>query len=279
MRATEAVARFGGRADRAALLRHITSNDIAVAIRSGDLVRTARGIYVLPTLPDERAIAAACRGVISHSSAAALHGLELVAPPTAVHVTAARGARPRVPKRARLHRCTLAGSDVDGDLTSLVRTVMDCCVDLPFREALAVADSALHRVGIDELVAAAGRPGPGRVRRMSVIEAADARSANAFESALRGSLLDAGIQLTPQLLVQTHGGVYRVDLGDASRRLAVEADSFTWHGSRDALQRDCRRYDELVRAGWRVLRFSWEHVMFEPEWVVDTVAEVLAHVA
>jgi hypothetical protein len=43
MRAAEVVARFGGRADRATLLRHVTSHDIALAIRSGDLVRTARG--------------------------------------------------------------------------------------------------------------------------------------------------------------------------------------------------------------------------------------------
>jgi hypothetical protein len=39
---------------------------------------------------------------------------------------------------------------------------------------------------------------------------------------------------------------------------------------------DCRRYDELVIAGWLVLRFAWEHVMFEPEWVRHTIQGAIA---
>lgn len=274
--AAEVVARFGGRAERVALLRHVTAHDIARAIDAGDLVRAARGIYILPGLPDAQAVAASCRGVVSHGSAAVLHGLDLVVAPTAVHVTAPRGARPVIPKRIRLHRCALDPHEVDGGRTSLVRTVMDCCVSLPFREALAVADSALRQVDADQLLTAAARPGPGRRRRLKVVAAADPRSANAFESALRGSLLDVNIVLTPQLDVPTPGGTFRVDLADARRRVAVEADSFAWHGGRDALRRDCHRYDELARADWRVLRFSWEHVMFEPDWVTSVVADVLA---
>ncbi len=38
------------------------------------------------------------------------------------------------------------------------------------------------------------------------------------------------------------------------------------------MERDCRRYDELVRLGWRVLRFAWEHVMLEPDWVIGVLA-------
>lgn len=67
----------------------------------------------------------------------------------------------------------------------------------------------------------------------------------------------------------------RVDLGDTRRRIALEADSFAWHGSRSALDQDCRRYDELVRVGWLVLRFSWEQVMFDPGWVADCVEDVV----
>ena len=36
------------------------------------------------------------------------------------------------------------------------------------------------------------------------------------------------------------------------------------HGRRRQLKADCERYNAFVLAGWRVLRFSWEHVMFEP---------------
>ena len=51
----------------------------------------------------------------------------------------------------------------------------------------------------------------------------------------------------------------------------LEADSFAHHGHRAALERDCRRYTELTIRGWRVLRFAWEHVMFEPEWVAACI--------
>jgi len=47
----------------------------------------------------------------------------------------------------------------------------------------------------------------------------------------------------------------------------IEADSFEFHGRRKALKNDCERYNAFVTAGWTVLRFSWEHVMFEPDYV------------
>jgi len=68
----------------------------------------------------------------------------------------------------------------------------------------------------------------------------------------------------------------RVDLADVRRRIVLEADSFAHHGTRDALYRDCHRYDELVRADWLVLRFTWENVMFEPDLVIATVLDVCA---
>jgi hypothetical protein len=35
----------------------------------------------------------------------------------------------------------------------------------------------------------------------------------------------------------------------------------------------------LVAAGWRPLRFLWEQVMFEPDWVVEVVRDTLAAAA
>lgn len=49
----------------------------------------------------------------------------------------------------------------------------------------------------------------------------------------------------------------------------AEADSFEFHGRRQALKRDCERYTALAVRGWIVLRFSWESVMFEPAYVAD----------
>jgi len=39
------------------------------------------------------------------------------------------------------------------------------------------------------------------------------------------------------------------------------------------------RHTELTSAGWRTLRFTWEQVMFRPEWVLECVRDVIALVA
>ena len=38
--------------------------------------------------------------------------------------------------------------------------------------------------------------------------------------------------------------------------MVLEAESFEWHSSRQALRRDARRYNLLVIDGWIVLRFT-----------------------
>lgn len=66
------------------------------------------------------------------------------------------------------------------------------------------------------------------------------------------------------------------DLADVRLEIALEADSFEWHGDRAALHRDARRYNALVAAGWLVLRFSWEEVMFHPDRVRAVLEAVVA---
>ena len=79
--------------------------------------------------------------------------------------------------------------------------------------------------------------------------------------------------MEPQVWVE---GV-RPDLVDVTRNLVLEADSFSWHGSRAALRQDCRRYNRLVIAGWRVLRFAWEDVMHERDQTRSVLASVAEH--
>jgi very-short-patch-repair endonuclease len=268
---------FGGRIHRRDLLRYVSTHQVATALAAGDLIRAARGIYVLPAMPQEHQVAAACRGVVSHQSAAKLLGLPMVFAPTAVHVTANRGARPAPMKNVVIHRRALTDTELHAGVTSPLRTALDCCGSLPFREALAVADSAARTIPgfIHDLQDAAGQAGPGRARRLAVAAHACPLSANPFESALRGIIIEAGLTgFRPQVWIDTEGGRYRVDLADTARRVVIEADSFEWHGNRSALNEDCRRYDELVRAGWTVLRFSWEQVMFDAEWVARIIRGV-----
>jgi very-short-patch-repair endonuclease len=88
-----------------------------------------------------------------------------------------------------------------------------------------------------------------------------------------------GLAVEPQRLITTVEPWARPDLVDEDLGIAVEADSFEWHGDRRALRRDARRYDLLVVDGWIVLRFAWEDVMFDQEFVrrVLVAAVRLAH--
>jgi very-short-patch-repair endonuclease len=76
-----------------------------------------------------------------------------------------------------------------------------------------------------------------------------------------------GLRVQPQYEVRRPGFYARVDLADELLRLVIEAESWTFHSGRKAFDRDCRRYNALVVGGWRVVRFTWEQVMFDPEYV------------
>lgn len=270
----DVVRRLGGRARARDLLRWTTPRRIDAALASGRLLKVGRGVYVLPELPSAEAAAARARGRLSHASAAKWWGLALVTESDVIHVTVPHGRKPPPQDGVRVHWTTQA---LDGQeiATPVLGTVLDCATTMPFPEALAIADSALAQrwVRPEQLIEAAhSSRGPGRPRRIRVVEAADWRADNAFESCLRGVVLEAGITgFEPQLEIRLPNRIVRVDLGDPERRVVIEADSFAHHGTRGALVRDCERYDELMAEGWKVLRFTWEHVMFEQPWVAQMV--------
>lgn len=278
----EALARLGGVATWGQLRRVTSWRRIAAALEAGIVVRTAHGRYALPASNVARQAASRLTGVASHTSAAAQWGWALARATELPHVTVSPRRNIPVARRGAvcLHWRELADTEVvDGWVTSRVRTVIDCCLDLPFDEALAVFDSS-WRDGLKprEVQRAALRlPVRQRNRVLALARAADPRSANPFESLLRAVCLTVpGLTVTPQLVIKDTGFFARVDLGDEELKIAVEADSFEFHGSRKALDRDCRRYNALVCRGWLVLRFSWEQVMFEPELVRATILAAVA---
>jgi len=220
--------------------------------------------------------------VLSHTSAAAHHGWEMKDVPVRPTVTVPRNRKVPAEVRAEVDvfwRPLSRGRIRSDRATSPIQTVLDCARWLPFDGALAVADSALRHRSVTraQLVSAGGVfRGHGRQRVLRVIEAADARSDNPFESVLRAIGLDVpGLRLVPQVEIRIPGRrLMRPDLVDERLRIVVEADSFEHHGSRKALVLDCARYDNLAADGWTVLRFAWEHVMHRPAWVRSTIMAV-----
>ncbi|HQA14741.1 MAG TPA: type IV toxin-antitoxin system AbiEi family antitoxin domain-containing protein [Ornithinibacter sp.] len=242
------------------------------AVRDGELVRASRGHYVLPTASAHVTAAQSCAGVLSHLSAAIHHGWKVKSPPGHAWVTVPRKRHVRKKQRhgIRPHHADLTAKDVEHGVTTPLRTVIDCARVLPFDEALVVADSALRARAVTrgELADAVRHlRGPGAVAARRVVKHADGRAANPFESVLRALCIEEGFELTPQVTIAETGLYAVVDLGSEALRLAVEADGFETHGTRGGLRKDCERHTLFAIYAYSSLRFAYEHVMFEPDWV------------
>ena len=180
------------------------------------------------------------------------------------------------------HWSDLGPDDVDGIVTRPERTLVDCMRNLPLDEALPIVDSALRADDITEaelLALADSSRGRGRTRIQSVAAGATGRAANGFESVLRAqTMLVPGLNTVAQLEIKIPGSSRTIhpDLGDPVLRIAIEAESFEWHGQSAALTRDCRRYNVLALLDWQVIRFSWYLVMHQPAYVHRILLEAVA---
>lgn len=157
--------------------------------------------------------------------------------------------------------------------TSLERTVTDCGLALPYRQALIIADHAL-RLGADETLLAAaaarldGRAGVRNLRR--VLAAADPRSESPGETLARD--LMARLRLPapePQVEVLTRFGVFRLDFAWRERRIALEFDGkakyFDYRPTEEVLFEERRREKALTEDGWFFVRLEWKDLFHEQE--------------
>lgn len=260
--------RAGGVARTADLLALVPRAALRAAVRRGEVVHVGRGRYALPTAARARRAAAEVDGYVCLLSAAAHRGWGIAREPERPQVAVPRHRDDPGPLGVdvEVHRWSLPLSDVDAVATGALRTVLDCARELPLADALAAADSALRSGDVTrEALCDAAAGAPPHVRR--VLDLADPRASGPLESVLRAIAVEEGWDVVPQWAVTVAGTTYHPDLADPFRGVVLEADSFAWHGDRDALARDVVRYNALVAAGWRVLRFTWEQVMQSPSYV------------
>ena len=277
----DALRALGGSARYQQLPRVVSRRALERACAEGRVSRCGT-TYVVEGSDRHRAMATRLRAVRSHVTAAAHHGLAL--PPGTGDKTDLtvpwKARRTSVPEQVGLHYRDLPASAVDGDVTTLVQTVVDCLRDEPLRTALTVGDSALSEGRLTRTTLrhyVTGLRGPGSAQVRERIERLDGRSANAFESCARAILLAAGLGgFEPQVPVR-HRGTFigRVDLAHRGQRVVIECDGFEHHGERVRWAQDLLRHTSLVAAGWRPLRFTWEQVMFAPDWVLERVVETI----
>jgi very-short-patch-repair endonuclease len=200
--------------------------------------------------------------------------IEVVTPPRV-------GVWPRPGLRVRTGRLECGDiTEVDGlPVTTPVRTTFDLARHLPILEAVAGVDAMLRGrllTTADLASYVAVRPrvkGAPQARR--VVELADTGAESPMESMLRAMLVLAGLP-RPESQVQLGDadGVFigRVDLYYREQRLVIEYDG---QGHRDTLVSDLRRQNDLLRAGFRLLRFSHADLAHRPQSVVTRVAQVL----
>lgn len=272
---------LGGAASRTAIVALCGKAPVAAALADRRLVRDARGRYALPEAHKGVRVANSVAGVLSHRSAAAYWGWEQKDDQKLPEVTVPRNRH--VTKRQRLvfipHYVDLHDGEAVGSVTTKRRTLVDCFRNLPYDEALAIADSAVRNGDVtkEELAEIAkATKGRGRRRIICVSDDATEKAANPFESVLRsianripGLCSVAQVPLAIDASRELHP-----DVGDTALRLALEAESFEFHGEREALARDCERYNLFALLGWLILRFSWAQVMREPAYVHRTLIDI-----
>jgi very-short-patch-repair endonuclease len=115
---------------------------------------------------------------------------------------------------------------------------------------------------------------PGVTAAVRVLELADARAESPLESLTRLLMIDAGLPpFEPQGVVATYRGRYRVDFLFRTRRVVVEADGLhKYRGDPDALPpREKLRQEAIERAGYRVVRATWDDVVRQP---AETIARI-----
>lgn len=108
-------------------------------------------------------------------------------------------------------------------------------------------------------------------RRRRLFERASALSGSGTESTFAAMLRRARIAFAqqPELLP---GEFFDFLIG---RSLVIEIDSLEWHGTREQMLKDRVRDAKLTALGYRVVRFTYEQVMFEPEHVLRTVLDLV----
>ncbi|GAA2783504.1 DUF559 domain-containing protein [Streptomyces showdoensis] len=280
---------------------------LAVRLRGDGWQRICRGAWAVPGKEvDWRVRAGAVQLlrpelVCSHRTAAALHRIELLADgargadgPEPLEFTAPGGGA----SGGRIHVHGTAGL-TDRDcvvrrglrVTGPARTVADLIRAAAIREeAVVVADSALSRrcvagrrreplVGREELAAALAvprRPGAPRARRW--LPLARPGSGSPAETVARLRMGDAG--LFPEVQPALRSGAGRAlhpDFYFRAAGLVVEIEGFAFHGTREAHERDVRRFNELQSCPGvrRVLRFTAREVFDRPDRMTATIREAL----
>jgi very-short-patch-repair endonuclease len=159
-------------------------------------------------------------------------------------------------------------------VTTPARTLADLAgtVSQPQLARAVEAAEALALLDVPTVLAvAAGRPGAPRLQELLRSDPPHTRSD--FEAAFV-HLCDRYGLPRPVMNAQVHG--YTVDCLWPAHDLVVELDSYRFHSSRAAFERDKERDAELHARGIETLRFTYRQVTARHRWVAGKLSPTLA---
>lgn len=266
-------------------------------IAGGTLQRIRRGAYIYTRnaqalTPEERltvrCIAAqmmGLQGIFSHTSAAALWGLDVLSVPQMIsvyscsHSTSDKGRITRHYSATGPEEVTrLPGTSIM--VTTVARTLQDCARTMPFREAVILADSIMRRGLLEprevtEILL--NLTGYGSSSGPLLAQAVDASSESAGESLTRCLLMEHRLPLpVTQYPISCEGRNYRVDFAWPEARVILEFDGeqkYVDHPGRDRYE--AARDRALTRAGWTVVHLTWADIFNKELEVVTHLRNLL----
>jgi hypothetical protein len=274
-----------------ALAAGISDGELARSVRRGELVRLRRGTYVQDTsalsgtaahaaLITAAVADAQISAVVSHVSAAVLHGLPLWNVRLGrVHLLRNPPANGSGSRAVQLHVARLPDEEVTTvsgvAVTDLTRTAVDVARALPFEEAVVTVDAALatKKTTRSDLAGCLARMGavPGSRRARRVIEFADGRAESVGESRSRVLMKRLGLpapDLQVKLLRPDGSEIARCDFGWREHRTVGEFDGRIKYGRLlrpgqapgDAVFEEKVREDEIRDENWKVARWTWREI-------------------
>jgi hypothetical protein len=249
----------------------LTNEAIGRRVDAGRLHPIHRGVYavghtVLKAEGRWMAATLATGGVLSHATAAA--AWELLPVGATIHVTVAgdvgrkRRAGVRVHRSRTLERCDTTTRNAI-PLTTRERTIADLARTTTPRRLEQLVNKTHDRLDFERL-------------RQLAPPSLQAVLSSYSPTLTRSELEQRFVELCdghglPRPEVNTRIEGMECDFVWRDRRLIVEVDGYEFHRSRASFADDRETDVRLEVAGWRVLRFAYEHVVHRPAWVADAI--------
>lgn len=260
-------------------------------VRAGIWERRRPGVFAVAGMPEsvEQATLAVvlCVGedtVASHATAGILWRLPKIITEN-IEVSSPLARRIELPG-VRAHRsCLLFDEDVTRHrripVTTMARTIVDLSSRFTVPELGSITDHALRQgMRLDDLRRCIGRLPPAPGRRPKVIHAVLGKRLKGYdpgdsdlETEVLRWLVEAGFPPPrQQFRVRMNGRTYKIDLAYPELRIAIELDSWEWHGMglRTPFDHDRTKITQLSLAGWHPIIFTSSHTR---EYVIESVTE------